>query len=186
MLKVFDYENVFIIAEYENVLTLWFSTCGHLLSYCFISSFSLQKHCVNVGRTLRDAKSVPICRLVEVIRFAFLMILHLRRRPILLQGGRARQVAKLITQIIFCPTIRYDIIRDAIFTCNQKLTWVSLIYSTEPTTEKWKNRKTKKYFKTDMLRSIGKQSGNPWRQSWRRKGKLRWGGFAEKEDLSLE
>ena len=29
--------------------------------------------------------------------------------------------------------IRYNMIRDAILTCNQKLTWVSLIYSMEPT-----------------------------------------------------
>ena len=35
-------------------------------------------------------------------------------------------------------------IRDAILTCNQKLTWVSLIYRTEPTTQKWKNRKKTK------------------------------------------
>ena len=41
-------------------------------------------------------------------------------------------------------------IRDAILTCNQKLTRVSLIYRTEPTTKKWKKTK---------LRSIGKQSG---------------------------
>ena len=34
-----------------------------------------------------------------------------------------------------------------------------MIYSREPTTKKWRtNRKTKKV-KTDMLRSIGKQSG---------------------------
>jgi len=32
-----------------------------------------------------------------------------------------------------------------------------------------------------MLRSIGKQSENPWTQSRRRKGRLRWEGFAEKE-----
>ena len=33
-----------------------------------------------------------------------------------------------------------------------------------------------------MLRSIGKQSaGNPWSQSRKRKGRLRWEGFAEKE-----
>jgi len=32
-----------------------------------------------------------------------------------------------------------------------------------------------------MLRRIGKQSvRNPWSQSWRRKGRLRWEGFAEK------
>jgi len=39
--------------------------------------------------------------------------------------------------------VRYDTIWDAILTCNQKLTWVSLIYRTEPTTKTWKNRKTK-------------------------------------------
>ena len=32
-----------------------------------------------------------------------------------------------------------------------------------------------------MIKSIGKQSGNPWSQSWGRKGRLRWEGFAEKE-----
>ena len=33
-----------------------------------------------------------------------------------------------------------------------------------------------------MLGNISKQSaGNPWSQSWRRKGRLRWEGFAEKE-----
>ena len=51
-----------------------------------------------------------------------------------------------------------DTIRDAILTCNQKLTWVSLFYRTEPTIKKWKNRKLKSK-KTDMLRGIGKQSG---------------------------
>jgi len=43
-------------------------------------------------------------------------------------------------------------------TSDQKSTRVGFIYSTEPTTEKWKNgKKTEKT--TDMLRSIGKQSG---------------------------
>jgi len=49
-------------------------------------------------------------------------------------------------------------IRDADLMCAQKLTCISLIYCTEPTTKKWKNGKTK-VKKTDMLRSIGKQSG---------------------------
>ena len=52
--------------------------------------------------------------------------------------------------------IRYDTIRDAILTCARKPTSVSLIYCTEPTTKKYKNRKSKK---TDMLRSNSKQSG---------------------------
>jgi len=34
-------------------------------------------------------------------------------------------------------TIRYDTTRDAILTCNQKLTRVSLIYRTEPTNKRW-------------------------------------------------
>ena len=37
-----------------------------------------------------------------------------------------------------------------------------------------------------MLRSIGEQSGESVSQSERRKGRLRWEGFAEKESLSLE
>jgi len=41
--------------------------------------------------------------------------------------------------------------------CAEKVTQVGLIYRTEPTTEKRENSKTKKS-KTDMLRSIGKQS----------------------------
>jgi len=38
----------------------------------------------------------------------------------------------------------YNTIRDAILTCARKPTWVSLIYRTEPTTKKCKNKKTKK------------------------------------------
>jgi len=38
-------------------------------------------------------------------------------------------------------TIRYDTIRDAILTCAQKPTRVSLIYGTEPTTKKWNTEK---------------------------------------------
>ena len=48
----------------------------------------------------------------------------------------------------------YNTIRDAISTCAQKLTKVSLVYCMEPTTKKWKKEK----LKTDMLRSIGKNS----------------------------
>jgi len=40
------------------------------------------------------------------------------------------------------------------------------------------NRKTKKV-KTDMLRSIGKQSGESVESAWKKKGRLRWEGFAE-------
>ena len=37
--------------------------------------------------------------------------------------------------------------------------------------------------KMDMLRSIGKQSGESVSQSGRRKGRLGWEGFAEKESF---
>ena len=52
-------------------------------------------------------------------------------------------------------TERYDTIRDAILTCAQKPTCVSLIYRTELKTM---NRKRKLKVKKDMLRSIGKQA----------------------------
>ena len=48
-------------------------------------------------------------------------------------------------------TIRYDTIRDAIFTCARKPTWVSLIYRTEPTTKKCK--------KTEKLKVENRYAG---------------------------
>jgi len=36
-----------------------------------------------------------------------------------------------------------------------------------------------------MLRSIGYSPGNPWSQFRRRKEKLRWEGFAEKEGFAI-
>ena len=56
-------------------------------------------------------------------------------------------------------TIRCDMVRDAILTCVQKLTRVSLIYRTETITKKCKTEKKLKSKKTDMLRSIDKQPG---------------------------
>jgi len=38
---------------------------------------------------------------------------------------------------------RYDTIRDAILMCAKKVTGVSLMYHTEPTTKKWKTEKLK-------------------------------------------
>jgi len=40
-----------------------------------------------------------------------------------------------------CRRRDYDTIRDVILTCARKATWVRLIYRTEPTTKKCKNRK---------------------------------------------
>ena len=49
------------------------------------------------------------------------------------------------TMTMATPTkIRYDTTRDAILTCAQKLTCVSLIYHTETTTKKWKTEKVKR------------------------------------------
>ena len=62
----------------------------------------------------------------------------------------------------------------------QKLTWVRLIYSTEPTTKKWKTEKLKKRLCSQVSEN---RPGNPLSQSGRRKGRLRWEGFAEKEVL---
>ena len=72
----------------------------------------------------------------------------------------------------------HDTIRDATLTCARKLTWVSLIYRMEPTTKKWKKLKIKKRICSEV--SVN-SPGNPWSQSWRRKGRLRWEGLAEKE-----
>jgi len=47
------------------------------------------------------------------------------------------------------------------------------------TTKQWRTEN----LKTDMLRILVNSPGNPWRQSGRRKGRLRWEGFAEKEDF---
>jgi len=50
---------------------------------------------------------------------------------------------------------------------------------------KVENRKTKKY-KTDMLRSNSKQSGESMLSVLKKKGRLRWEGFAEKEGFKPE
>jgi len=60
-------------------------------------------------------------------------------------------------------------------TCAQKLTSFSLVYHVELTTEMCIKEELK--VETDMRRSIDKQ----WNQSWERKGRLWWEGFAEKE-----
>jgi len=69
--------------------------------------------------------------------------------------------------------------RDAVLTCAQKPTRVSLIYRTEPTTKSGKQKKSKK---PDTLRSIGKQSGESVKSARKKKKEgLQWEGFAEKE-----
>ena len=74
----------------------------------------------------------------------------------------------------------YNTTWDAILTCSQKLTWVSLIYSTEPTTKKWKTEKLKRKKLVCSEVSVN-STGNPGSPSWRRKGRLWWEGFLGKE-----
>ena len=74
--------------------------------------------------------------------------------------------------------LRYDTIRDAI------LTWVSLIYRTEPTTKKCKTEKLKRRICPEVtVNSLG----NPCSESWRRKRKGCSGkDLQKKKVLSLE
>jgi len=61
---------------------------------------------------------------------------------------------------------RYDTIRDAILTCARKPTRVGLLYRTEPTTKKCKNRKTKS--RKQVCSEITVSSlGNPCSESGR-------------------
>ena len=78
---------------------------------------------------------------------------------------------------------RYDTIRDAILTCARKPTRVSLIYRTEPTTKKCKNRRRKTRSRKQVCSEITVNSlGNPRSEYLsRRKEGLQWEGFAEKE-----
>ena len=81
--------------------------------------------------------------------------------------------------------VRYDTIRDAILTCARKPTWVGLIYRTEPTTKKCKTEKLKT--KKPICSEVTVNSlGNPYSQSWRRKGKLRGKDLQKRKVLSLE
>ena len=77
--------------------------------------------------------------------------------------------------------LSYDTIRDATLTCARKPTWVSLIYRTEPTTKKCKNRKTKS--RKQICSEITVNSPrNPCSEYLRRRNEgLQWEGFAEKE-----
>ena len=80
---------------------------------------------------------------------------------------------------IRCDAILYDTIRDAVLTCAQKLTRVSLIYHTEPTTKSGKTEKVK-IKKMDMLRSIDKQSGESVESVLKKKRKAMVGRICRK------
>jgi len=79
-------------------------------------------------------------------------------------------------------TIRYDTIRDAILTCDRKLTSrVNLIYRTETTTKKRKTEKlkSKKWICSELV--TVKVGGIRVFSPEEEKESLRWEGFAEKE-----
>jgi len=82
----------------------------------------------------------------------------------------------------FSGVARCDTIRNAILTCARKPTWVSLIYRTEPTTKKCKNRKRLNSRKQICTEITANSLGNPCSESWRRKKEGQWWErFAEKE-----
>ena len=89
--------------------------------------------------------------------------------------------AQLLEQVV-CT--RYDTIRDAILTCARKPTWVSLIYRTEPTTKKSKNRKTKSRKQICSEITVNSPGNSCSEYLRRRKEGLQWEGFAEKESTS--
>jgi len=95
-------------------------------------------------------------------------------------------ICHMVNPALLSVTIRYDTIRDAILTCARKLTRVILIYRTEPTIKKCKNRKTKR--RKHICSEITVNSlGNPCSESRRRK----WKGCSGKDlqkrkGLSLE
>ena len=78
-------------------------------------------------------------------------------------------------------TIRYD--TRCYLTCARKPTWVSLIYRSEPTTKKCKNRRKKTKSRKQICSEITVNSpGNKCSEYLRRRNEgLQWQGFAEKE-----
>ena len=84
---------------------------------------------------------------------------------------QSRPVQVREARIVWFCTIRYDTIRDAILTCTQKPTWVSLIYRTEPTTKKVKKQKKLNVNRLICSEVTVNSLGNPYNESWRRKRK---------------
>jgi len=82
-----------------------------------------------------------------------------------------------VTQKVSLPV---HTIRDAILTCAQKPTRVSLIYHTEPTTEKWNTEKLKSKKKRICSEVSVNSPGNHVEK------RLQWEGFAEKEGFKPE
>ena len=94
----------------------WFIICVHWWCWC--------------GRFEAEAAE---CRSTYVRPNLFIFRHSLTRR--LFTAARS---ACRYTSARYFLQFRRDTIRDAVLTCAQKLTLVSLIYRTEPTTKKWK------------------------------------------------
>jgi len=87
--------------------------------------------------------------------------------------------------MLYTNNVQYTIrgkIRDVIWTCNQKLTWVSLIYRTEPTSKQWENKKKLESKKRVCTEVSINSPGNPCGVSPEEEKQRLWReGFAEKE-----
>jgi len=74
-----------------------------------------------------------------------------------------------------------------IFWVRSKPTWVRLIYSMEQQQWRIARLQSKKTREKRICSEVSVNSpGNPWSQSGRRKGRLRWEGFAEKESFKWQ
>jgi len=100
---------------------------------------------VDVGAAPEEISAAPVERLTNESKCTVSTRLELLRQRHLVR----RRAAHNTTHDTRCDTIR-----DAVSTCAQKLTRVSLIYRTEPTSKSGKQKKTKSK-KTDMLRGVG-------------------------------
>ena len=103
----------------EHIIQLWLAYLPSLAVACLLCLIVFRFEPVRVDRTVgqADGRSVSVGRRLE--------------RDLHVLGRRS------------VDSLRYDTIRDAILTCARKPTWISLIYRTQPTTKKCKNRKTK-------------------------------------------
>jgi len=176
------YKSVYYCYYYKPVVSCTPSLYCSLLQYCLTAS---------IVKSVKHQSSVcHFWYMVTVTHQLFLVNIHIRTSV----RGRYTSLSGPDSPTVICRggaasmlplELPYDTIRDAILTCDQKPTWVSLIYRTEPTTKKCKTEKLKR--KKRICSEVAVNSlGNLWSQSWRRKGRLWWEEFAEKEGLSLD
>ena len=111
---------------------------------------------------------------------SFITIFGTLLLSLLTSCGAARHIAASDVKV-WPVEKQYNTRRETILTCTQKPTQLSLIYHTEPRTKQWKREKLKSKKRICSEASVINSPGNPWSQSGRRKGGLRWERFAEKE-----